>query len=325
MAYESGTATSATDLLDKFRLFAISQGWTVNRWTSEESGQALCIQKNGNHFNFNATENQRVRINGSLPYCTGIRMNGSDGYDSGLPWDQQPGYPRRSTTSYDWHVVFLDLQLNPGPFPAYHFFSLGDGALHCSLEFNTGQFFHWGCGRLDMFNPSVVGGQFIYAPQSYPSTSWYTTGYDGDSGYSIEMVPGRAARAGISTSRIGSMLRVQEGSYDNWASSARESTDGYLPRAWQGGAVHDFPLLAYSPDPMNNVGILLPMIASYNEDDQYLLPMGSFPGLRNMNMSGYLPGDEFTLGADTWKVFPWFQKGSIKSEQYAIAVLKGTT
>ena len=88
MAYETGTATSPQDLLDKFRIFAAAQGWTVNRWTAEDSGQALCISKNGNYFNFNSTTSQTVRINGGNTSCTGIRMNGSDSYDSGLAWDQ---------------------------------------------------------------------------------------------------------------------------------------------------------------------------------------------------------------------------------------------
>ena len=32
-------------------------------------------------------------------------------------------------------------------------------------------------------------------------------------------------------------------------------------------------------------------------------------------MTNYLPGDEFNFGGDTWKVFPWYQKGGLTLER----------
>jgi hypothetical protein len=40
-----------------------------------------------------------------------------------------------------------------------------------------------------------------------------------------------------------------------------------------------------------------------------------------MDMTNYLPGDEFTIGSDTWKVFPWYTKGGIGYNR-GIAYLK---
>ena len=41
MAYETGTASSVVDLLDKFRLFAVAQGWTSNRDVAAGAGREV--------------------------------------------------------------------------------------------------------------------------------------------------------------------------------------------------------------------------------------------------------------------------------------------
>ena len=99
MAYETGTATGATDLLDKLRLFAIAQGWTVNRWVSWTSGYELCLQKGSAYFNLRSCQNGSLLVNGSTQSSKyGITLNGSDGYAGGSAWDRQPGYAQRAIT-----------------------------------------------------------------------------------------------------------------------------------------------------------------------------------------------------------------------------------
>lgn len=76
-----------------------------------------------------------------------------------------------------------------------------------------------------------------------------------------------------------------------------------------------------SPNPLNGVGILTPINISVNRGDLNYHPLGQLPGIRYMDMTNYLPGNEFTLGSDTWKVFPWYNKGG-RSYELAIAHLK---
>lgn len=91
--------------------------------------------------------------------------------------------------------------------------------------------------------------------------------------------------------------------------------------ACAGGGVHDKILREFSPNPLNGIGLLLPHIVSLNVGNEYLSPIGAIPGLRHLDITNYLPGDEFTIGSDTWKVFPWYAKGGIGYNR-GIAYLK---
>lgn len=336
MAYETGTASNVNDLLDKFRLFAIAQGWTANRWATVGSGRELCIQKGSAYFNFRSWNNETMLVNGTNTASKyGITMNGSDGYSAGSGVHVQPGYPvRNSTTLGDQCVALFPLVTTTGPFPAYHFFAPDSKTLYAEVEVTTGVFQRWGCGSLDLFNPAAPGGgRFIYSTASQHVTAgtssidWLNN--DADSQYACELVPFRAADFSTTNSTTGtsgrsaaSMVRVQFGSFNNWAGSGRTvSTADGLNMACAGGGVHDKILREFSPNPLNGIGLLLPHIVSLNVGNEYLSPIGAMPGLRHLDITNYLPGDEFTIGSDTWKVFPWYAKGGIGYNR-GIAYLK---
>lgn len=331
MAYETGTSSSVVDLLDKFRLFAIAQGWSVNRWATVGSGRELCIQKGAAYFNFRAWNNETMLVNGSSSSSKyGITLNGSDGYSGAAAWDRQPGYPvRGSTSGGDQAHVLFPLVITTGPFPAYHFFAPDSKTLFAEVEISTGIFLRFGCGSLDLFNPAAPGGgRFCYSTggrhvtDSTSNSSWLGTDAD-NSNYAMELVPFRGAdyASNNSSYSFGSMVRAAFGSFDNWAGSGHTVTSSGLQMACQGGGVHDKVLRDYSPNPLNGIGLLLPNIVSLNIGDEFLSPIGVIPGMRFMDMTNYLPGDEFTIGSDTWKVFPWYAKGGIGYNR-GIAYLK---
>lgn len=331
MAYETGTSSSVVDLLDKFRLFAIAQGWTANRWATVGSGRELCIQKGAAYFNFRAWNNETMLVNGSSSGSKyGITLNGSDGYSGAAAWDRQPGYPvRGSTSGGDQAHVLFPLVITTGPFPAYHFFAPDSKTLFAEVEISTGIFLRFGCGSLDLFNPAAPGGgRFCYSTggghvtNSTATSAWLGSDADSSS-YAMELVPFRGAdyASNNSSYSFGSMVRAAFGSFDNWAGSGRTVSATGLQMACQGGGVHDKVLRDYSPNPLNGIGLLLPNIVSLNIGDEYLSPIGVVPGMRFMDMTNYLPGDEFTIGSDTWKVFPWYAKGGIGYNR-GIAYLK---
>ncbi|CEF89705.1 structural protein [Pseudomonas phage vB_PaeS_PAO1_Ab18] len=331
MAYETGTSSSVVDLLDKFRLFAIAQGWSVNRWATAGSGRELCIQKGAAYFNFRAWNDETMLVNGSNGSRKyGITLNGSDGYSGSAAWDRQPGYPvRGSTSGGDQAHVLFPLVITTGPFPAYHFFAPDSKTLFAEVEISTGIFLRFGCGSLDLFNPAAPGGgRFCYSTggnhvtDSTSSSSWLGSDADNQS-YGMELVPFRGADYASNNSgySFGSMVRAAFGSFDNWAGSGRTVTSSGLQMACQGGGVHDKVLRDYSPNPLNGIGLLLPNIVSLNIGDEFLSPIGVIPGMRFMDMTNYLPGDEFTIGSDVWKVFPWYSKGGIGYNR-GIAYLK---
>jgi hypothetical protein len=321
MAYQTGTATDVNDLLDKYRLFAAAQGWTVNRWVTVGAGRELCISKGSAYFNFRSYHNESMLVNGGTTANKyGICLNGSDGFNAGLAWDRQPGYPvRGSTSGGDQAHVLFPLVITTGPFPAYHFFDMDGKTLFAEVEIVTGTFLRFGCGSLDLYNPSAPGGgRFCYATcgqhvtNSTNSGSWLGESMD-QSSQACEIVPFRGAdyASNNSGNSFGSMVRAAFASFDNWAGSGRTVTTTGLTRACQGGGCHDRTLREFSPSSLNGVGVLLPNIVSLNIGDEYLAPIGVVPGMRYMDMTRYLPGAEFTLGSDTWKVFPWYIKGGI--------------
>lgn len=344
MAYQTGTASSVTDLLDKFRLFAISSGWTVNRWADGSIGKELCISKGSAFFNFLAFQGVHSPLNGlssTVPH-TGIHLNGSDGYSGALAWDRQPGYPQRYYTgSSDQAHVTFPMVLSNGPYPAYHFFDVDGKTLYAEVEFLTGTFMRFGCGSLDLFNPSAAGGgRFCYGVTSIvaDTNQAYWLGNNIDHSVQLEFYPFRGAD--ISTTAggpsFGAMVRAQVGAVNGWAASGGPGiltgssytyfgynyNGGGLRLAATGGAVHDKILMNFAPNPLNGVAVLLPNIVGiYNTPG--IMPLGVVPGMRHLDMTNYLPGDELTFGGDTWKVFPWYQKGGL-SLQRGIAYKKVT-
>jgi hypothetical protein len=250
----------------------------------------------------------------------GITINGSDGYDGGLAWDKQPGYPvRGTTTGGDQAHVMFPLVVSTGPFPAYHFFDMDGKTLYVELEVVTGSYIRFGCGSLDLYNPAAPGGgRFCYATSgshvtdSTANTAWLGASAD-SSNYAAEMVPFRGADYSSNNSgfSFGSMVRAAFGSFDNWAGSGRTVTTAGLKAACQGGGCHDRILREFSTSSLNGVGVLLPHIVSLNIGDEFLMPIGTIPGLRTLDITNFLPNEEFTLGSDTWKVFPWYSKGGL--------------
>lgn len=329
MAYETGTATGATDLLDKLRLFAIAQGWTVNRWVSWTSGYELCLQKGSAYFNLRSCQNGSLLVNGSTQSSKyGITLNGSDGYAGGSAWDRQPGYAQRAITpsATDQYHAFLPMVTNFGPFPAYHLFAPDSKTIYLELEISTGVFQRLGFGSLDLYNPSTPGGgRFFYATGAEHVTNATTSstwlGSEIGSTWSQEEVPFRAAEVPLSAGRSGSAVRCAFDAFNNWAGSGTTSAATNLAQSCQGGGTHDRLIRDLAPNPLNNIGLLTPNVVSVNRANLYLHPIGVVPGMRYMDMTNYLPGDEFTLGSDTWKVFPWYNKGG-RSFQRGIAYLK---
>lgn len=330
MAYETGSATGPNDVLTKLRDFAAAQGWTVNRDVAAGSGRELCLSKDAAYFNLRSYQNENVTINGSGSAGRyGIAINGSDGYDGGSNWDRQPGYPlRRSSSGGDQGHANLPLPIYFGPFPSYHLFAPDSKTVYLELEVASNIFQRLGFGSLDLFNPSAPGGgRFFYATGGgHPSTStgygWLGSEIDNTS-FALEEVPFRGADINTTNDQCGSFLRAAFDSFDNWCGSGLTSTRSYQPQSCQGGGCHDKVLRDYSPNPLNGVGILLPNIVSVVRGNEYLNPVGIVPGMRYMDMTLYQPGEEFSLGTDVWKVFPWYQKGG-RSWQRGIAYKKVT-
>jgi hypothetical protein len=316
MAYETGSATTTLDLLEKFRLFLIANGWTVNRNVAAGSGREVCVSKGTSYFNMRAYSNEAITVNGSSTAGKyGIALNGSDGYAGGSAWDRQPGYPLRTvSTGGDQAHATLEVVANTANFPSYFFFAEGDCA-YLELEVTAGQYQRLGFGKLDLFAPVTGDGRFFYAtnythPVLAGTTAWLTNDMD-QINYSHECVPFRSASYNSQSKQGSSYLRAAFDSFNNWAGSARTAGFSETGQACIGSRSISFPIEDWAPSPLNGVGIIVPQTVGVLRGDTLINPVGVLPNIRYMDMTNYSPGAEFAFGGDTWKVFPWYQKGGV--------------
>ena len=332
MAYETGSSTGPHDILDKIRSFALADGWTINRYDTSPAGDSarneLCLSKGTAYFNLASFQGSSdVIINGGVSPNSnnyfGVVMNGSDGYSGGSPWDQQVGHPEYPavTTNRQRHVHIF----GAGGYPTYHLFSPNANCIYLEVEVEPSIYQRLGFGSLDNFGSPAGDGRFFYATTNSSAdsftTSYYNNGTDSPN-FSFEMVPFRSAYFTGSPTDLNSasFVRAAFDSFDGWAQTGRSPSATFTGAAAQGG-VHEIIIRETSPSPLNGLGVLTPVIVSYNANDEFLMPIGVLPGIRYMDMSLYQPAEEFSLGSDTWKVFPWWQKGG-NSRQRAIAYLR---
>lgn len=316
MSYETGTSTGPDDMLDKIRIFAIAEGWTVNRWVTANTGHELCINNGDNYINMRSVQGETFVNSGvSATNRYAIAINGSDGYDDADDWGRQTGYPRRDVTvsNTDQYASMMPFVTTTGPFVSYHLFSHKNGRdIHLELEISTGIYLRLGFGKLDTYNASASGGgRFFYASgalgnvsDSIGNNQWL--GETSYSANSLEECPFTAGPHRKLNAYSGSCVRVAFDSFDGWATSGSTNVSAETGVACRGGLGLDEVILQLTANPINNIAILTPINVDINDSNAFMRPLGVMYGVRYMLMDNYLSEDEFSLGGDTWKVFPWY-------------------
>lgn len=205
-----------------------------------------------------------------------------------------------------------------GPFQAYHFFG-GEGSnpyVHIVVEVSANVFRHFGWGNLDKFN-DWVGGEYVYGglwdlsttggtPIDNPASSAHSLLLDSctttaDSAtMRVEGLPGQGG-----TGKWGVLTENATAGNDT-AAIARVSLKGCSRSGGWG-----YPLAWMPTSQVNAYKPLIPIDVFYfretgTPDTWY--PLGRQPDVAIVNMKNLTVGEEITLGADTWKCFPWAKK-----------------
>jgi hypothetical protein len=300
MAYDTGSATGPTQILDAFRVFAVANGWTQNRWAADGAGQTLSISKGSIYANLRSIVNETLL---SFNNRTGVLLNCSTGYDSGQPWTNQPGKCQRTngtavavgaigvTSSNTYHLfaasspdlLVLVIEVSPGQFTWLHF-----GDLTKFGSWNGGILFG-GKDCIDSFNNVVVtenlcptgGHQFASAlihAEVDGSLLWRTV-IARDSAF---WITGYQAFGGFSNLH-GSFTDTHYGFAGEWSIAAPNQLNGVTPM---------IPMYVFAPRPSN-----------------YRSPLGYLPHLCYMRIDNYAPGETFSLGSEQWMAFPTISKG----------------
>lgn len=298
MAYETSTATTPDGLLDALRVFALAQGWTVNRWESQTNGYWLSLQKGTQYVNLQSDSTWTTLVGE-------IRMRGATGYDGGQAMENQPGM--RTDTYFSNQT-----DLSGGSYIAYHFFA-GDQFIHCVVEVSSGRYCHFGFGILDKAG-AYDGGEYHYASRHYLDHSTISgDGYSGNHHYPF------------ANGTLGTHVRFCENdlsgsdTFKDWATflvSPASTTVSLSAACWQQGTGdHNYSNtpqginISRQPNFFNGVSVLIPFTVMCGRRDGQNSILGLPKEVRSINVKNFTPGQELTIGSDTWLIFPIKQKG----------------
>ena len=290
MPYQTGTATDVADLLDKLRVFASANGWTVNTWLNGW----LSLQSGSLYFNFMAD----TAVGSNARYAgPRVLVRGATGFDSAQSFTTQPGTSPEAEAN--------DMA---GPFAAYHFFVAAD-YIHVVVEVTAGIFTHFVAGLLQKAG-AYTGGEYVDAVQ------WTTNASNGNPNYPeysdnnlmFDQLTGYYSKEGYLHADI-------DGKTDNWFEFGTGGPAGNRARGVTRNSGASAGLLQAlwerSPNTFNGVSPLLPIAVAVERSGALYSPAGVVKDLRLVNMAYLTPGQTLTIGSDQWLCFPARQKTDV--------------
>lgn len=307
MAYQTGSATDVGDLIDDLQTFLGSNGWTVDEF--DNSTNYRCSVHRGTvyvHFKWDNSSPDYVGVYHSLGYVATNQpwehTNDSGNSDSSAPYDGAR------------HVNFE----SSGPFTAYHFFVTND-YVYVVVEVSSGVFRHFGFGTLEKCN-DWTGGEFCYGMFWDQGTSQIDSPL-GVHHFLLDGVNSSAARGGT----VHAEGLPDQGGSDKWLVSSSNSTPGndgdgntrYRCSGTSRAGGYTVPVGWMRNSQLNLYVPLAPVLVYYvntlDVPDTYFL-LGQMPDIAIVNIHNFSPGDEVTIGSDTWKIFPWVRKQFLQAD-----------
>lgn len=328
MAHQNGTANDPVDLLDKLRIFAAANGWTIHNFGARPAGatagQALQLSKAQLSATF-------VTLSAAGTVFNPGPMVGSyvhDAYVSGSGTENQAN---GSPISYTNGMA--------GPYQAYDFFT-GQGAngpyLYAVVETSAGLFKHFGIGVLDAIG-TLLPGTFNV------NSNWqHATSYVSNIASGAHSIPWQGSETsnpnGFNNNGAaysGIQIRADADTLSpKWYLSTRQNgaSNVYVPRRMVGGPIYSAPstpeqvtlaLQTSSASQRTGRTTLVPTLMLGERTGGQYSPLGSGPGVRWVQLDYLDPGAVLTIGTDQWKVFPVARKngtgGAPNSQLYGFA------
>lgn len=332
--YQPGTATDAKDLLQKIVAFLLSNGWTQNMSQAEGNGWRAHLNRSGVYVNLRAlvtTESTAYFPGSSVSTqstgCAGIAVNLGTGYSSSSSWFAQAGTPLTSTYNCVSALDMLNSTTN------YHLFTDGDNVL-VVVERTTGIFQWIGWGISLTKAGSWTGGAYFggtlagaynalsaltSARAGYLNGSSFTPYCNGEGVFAATYVAsfvradvdtftgkwvgiGSITSTGIPTQNTGKIGASTIGGYNS---------SGTYPPTLSSIPLSDL-LRARSTSTLTGGFVLIPIDLYANRDTAtvgggYSL-LGTVPMVYATNAvgNGYVAGQQVSIGADTYVLFPNF-------------------
>lgn len=201
-----------------------------------------------------------------------------------------------------------------GPFPNLYLFSdAGGNYIHIVLEIFAGVYRHMHFGNLIKFGTWTGGAYFSGMfwsqsnsnpfPISDPASSSHTVPFDNQS-----------------TQGLFGWTVHYERSTDKWITGNSDVLRGGVQmREGRGSVRGGFPTM-FRNIPESLFSALIPLgpviIGAVRESDNPITTrwIGQVPDFRTINFTNLLPAQEFSIGSDTWKVFPMCAKNTVQTQ-----------
>lgn len=328
MSYQTGSASSSTDLLQKLVTWLVSLGWNQDRSAVEGSGWTASLDLHGNFVHLRAAENETTiwQANGGGAHY-GLHMYVGTGFTSGQPFNNQTtGSPIASGGS---NPVGVGMQLSAGPFSNYYFFadSTADNVV-VVVERTPGLFLHLGWGLSLNKAGSYTGGAYFFGSSSgyYTSLTTFganTPGFTSTSDCPFPIADSANACPGFVRADVDSFTGKWIGIWSAGASGNQGFTgkagDSSI-RGFGGSMKTNFPVYAYNEvsyefqfeqvSEQDGRANLLPLLVWVNRDGTTtgfsLLGDPPFVFATNAVGNGFSDAEEYVLGGTTYKLFPNF-------------------
>lgn len=329
MAYQTGTATSPSDLLQQLATWVATAGWTVDSSASDGLGWRLHAHRGAVYVNMRAAVNESSADanfddrNGSTAW-SGIAIYCGTGYSGAAGWKAQAGGPINS--SQPTKTFGAGMVLPAGAIVAYHFFSDNDNVMVVA-EKTSGVYTHLGWGvSVDKLG-SWTGGVYFFG--STPGWLLNDT--------SVVIANTISAHtpfswSGWSIDASGAYYKCDVDAYSGWVGNVGNTT---VSRGYTGKS--GWSLSPLTTDSLNNRG---PSYRGYRDrltspatSQSLMLPIrilversggASFVGALPMVFAcnacakGFTPAGLYQWGSDNYRVFPG--SSSYPNHGYAVKV-----
>lgn len=326
MPTQTGTATSASDLLDKFRLFATANGWTQNQWTAEGTGSRLHLAHAGAGLWLNlrsAVNENLTNLNaGSSINTSGVALNMSDGYDAAQAWNRQPGAP--GGTDYPSTRGAARVHNVAGAIPSYRFYAEASPGpwLAAAIEFAAGKWQHWGAGKIVPYGVLGGSGAFFWGSWAGGSNNENLTTANANI-LNYNDPPLLPFRANYYNYGCNAFVRAGLDTYP-WLGNGQPGQSGYYGyprRRVAADVVLGMGKLLFdrTPNVFNGSPVLLPINLYGERDGGLYSPLGRLPGMRLINLTNTAAPQILSVGGVDWDLLPLYQQGGF-TLQYGLAV-----
>jgi hypothetical protein len=331
VAYQTGTASSPIDLLQKIVTWLTSIGWTSDMSAADGAGWRAHLHKGTNYVHLRAQMNEGTIWQQGNQYGYGLHLYLSSAFNGSAAWNAQPGNPPVGNgTAFPVGVGAL---LVAGPIQNYYFFSdvAADNVI-LVIEKTAGVYVHVGWGLSMTKCGTWTGGAYFFGSMSgywagyYPGPSYHPSpgindssscpGADGDwwGPYTNFFV-----RCDVDAF-TGKWLGVSNNQYPPYGYTGKFCRSSVFPMESTSSeynialylassnytSTYDFQTCQTSAAD-GRTNLLPPLIWGQRDIGEFSL-LGSIPNIFSSNGvgNGFSNTSEYVIGTTTYKMFPNF-------------------